>query len=82
MCYDVQVYMMTMTMDGQNNRTESSRISMVSMEKDEEILSCHICGYKCGIDTMLLHHNNDHNREREFWTRILLSTKQRQKKSI
>ena len=59
--------MMTMTMDNGNNRAESTRIQMVSMEEDEEIISCDICGYEWGSHIMLLLHNNDNHGERRLF---------------
>jgi hypothetical protein len=61
---DMQVHVMTMTMDDENNRAESTIIQMDSMEEDEVILNCNVCDYECGSDTLMMLHNNDHHRER------------------
>ena len=54
---DMEIHVMTMTMEEENHPAESTRIRMDSTEYEETAFLCNLCGFECGSDTLLLVHN-------------------------
>ena len=60
---DMEIHVMTMTMEEENHPAESTRIRIDSTEDEGTGILCNICGFECGSDTLLLMHNRSNHRE-------------------
>jgi hypothetical protein len=60
---DIQVHVMTMTvLDDENHPAESTRIHLDDISIEEEVTkTCEMCSYECILDSLMLHHINDHH---------------------
>ena len=60
---DMEIHVMTMTMEEENQPAESTRIRIDSTEDMVTVFPCNIFGFECGSDTFLLVHNRSHHGE-------------------